>query len=1263
MAGTRNAAGIARRLLIALAILLVAGIAGSFWTGIRAKSSASTAVVAQAQTITDKSLSLIFKPTDLTEPATGARGTALQSAVTTSVLDTTPFTVVTLWSKDGRILFSTDSGRIGNALPGERDRIKAAIDGAAQTEDIDGAFSVMVPFQLPSGVGNTVAIEMTRSDQPITAAAGPWRTNAVFLLVLLGFVGFLLTRVRRLGDSLATHLSFTGARPTGPMSMSAPPPLLPIAQPRSLNAPTPGLREEAEARRRADDRAKDAEERLSILQDQYRKTLEDLQLTRNMIREFPAPGAPDPRVEERALRAEGRVRTLEGQVQALHAEREKLAREVVEATALAKMPDNEQIERIEQTEQDVIGLRAELEGAHTQLSIAQRELEELRLQSGRTEELQEDLDAAHVEALHAREAAETAQSELVGASTELEDARAELRALRNEEQRAAMLEDELRSAKANLESMTQTHRLELLEREADLEEKVRAVREEFQTQVASVETSYREQLGERESVLADRIVAAEQQVRETADELASSKAALEAASDEVATTREELAREAERHTATAAEFEAMKIELVDAAQSNADVNQRLEELESRRALEVADQEQRAAMLDDELRNARADLQSMTEAHQLELLEREADLEEKVRAVREEFQTQVASVETSYREQLGERESVLADRMMAAEQQARETAEALASSKAALEATSEEAVALEDELRNARANFQSMTEAHQLELLERDTELEEKVRAVREEWQAQVASVETSYREQLGERESVLADRMMAAEQQARETAEQLVTSKAALEAASQEAAAAREQLAREAERHTATAAEFEAMKSELADRQGRFDLAGDQVKLAEEHVDVLSAKLDKTREELAIVREQFTAQMARADELSTALSHADREAQEATRRATDLAAQLADAGQSNTEVNRRLQELEARRALEIADGQGRADLDELLQVTQERLAGQTEKLIHAEDRVHELEREIAATAERTEEIEAELRQQHMAEAIRQIRGDGHEQQPHVVPDGGSNGHVDGLLEDRRSGTPFRTELSRDARKSLSQILGLAQILKHQKDAKEQATLIKQLTSYARRLDHTVSDLVDADQLARGTVELNVKRTDLQALIMRVVDESGIATDHEVRIDAEPLLVSIDQRRTEQILSGLLRSSGDRTSRGKGITIKMTHVDGGAMLLVEDPEPSSDASMSPVVRRFAEVQGGWARVESREGGGSSFRVFLPDGGPNATASDVDDESTDTGGIDVEDMADPPVVVDEPWDPSAEQVLIQELHRLSELNADD
>ena len=206
MAGTRNATGFARNLLIALAIVLVGGVAGSFWMGIRAKDAVVTSTVSQVQTIADNSLTLVFKPADLSGPASDERAAALRDQVAASVLDTSPFTAVTLWSQDGHILFSSDVGRIGTSLPGMRDRIKSAIKGDAQTQDIDGSFSVMAPFQLPSGVGNPAAIELTRPDDPIAAAPGPWRTNALFLVFMLVIVGFLLVRMQRLGDAIATHM-------------------------------------------------------------------------------------------------------------------------------------------------------------------------------------------------------------------------------------------------------------------------------------------------------------------------------------------------------------------------------------------------------------------------------------------------------------------------------------------------------------------------------------------------------------------------------------------------------------------------------------------------------------------------------------------------------------------------------------------------------------------------------------------------------------------------------------------------------------------------------------------------------------------------------------------------------------------------------------------------------------------------------------------------------------------------------------------------
>jgi signal transduction histidine kinase len=305
------------------------------------------------------------------------------------------------------------------------------------------------------------------------------------------------------------------------------------------------------------------------------------------------------------------------------------------------------------------------------------------------------------------------------------------------------------------------------------------------------------------------------------------------------------------------------------------------------------------------------------------------------------------------------------------------------------------------------------------------------------------------------------------------------------------------------------------------------------------------------------------------------------------------------------------------------------------------LAGQTEKLIHAEDRVKALEAELAAKLDRMEVVEAELRTHQMAEALKEMK--------HEAVEAGAEPHADvSPIEDRRAATPFTKELSLDAKKTLSRMMGITQILKHKKDAKEQAQLIKQLTAYARRLDHTVSDLGDADRLARGVVELQVKRTDLESLVHRVVDESGVAADHDVRIESETLVIGVDRQRTEQILSGLLRSSGDRTPSGKSMAVRLQPWEAGVLISVEDPEPSSDVSLSPVVKRFAEMQGGWAKVEGRDGGGSAFRVYLPDGAPPAEGAELK------------------IVVDaeqDVWDTSAEKILVQELHRLAELPGED
>jgi hypothetical protein len=79
----------------------------------------------------------------------------------------------------------------------------------------------------------------------------------------------------------------------------------------------------------------------------------------------------------------------------------------------------------------------------------------------------------------------------------------------------------------------------------------------------------------------------------------------------------------------------------------------------------------------------------------------------------------------------------------------------------------------------------------------------------------------------------------------------------------------------------------------------------------------------------------------------------------------------------------------------------------------------------------------------------------------------------------------------------------------------------------------------------------------------------------------------------------------------------------------------------------------MVRRLAEVQGGWAKLEAREGGGAAFRVFLPHGGPNGAPTDELPAPDDAIEAPVDDLEQDP----NHW-VKAEQALVRELRELSQ-----
>lgn len=1079
MPGQRNVYRIARTLLLALAALLAVGAMGSILMGTRAVDQAKQSAVDQARTIVENSLPLALSPADVSSPASVSKADTITAKITPVLLDPTPWDDVAIWSTDGTIVYSTDRSLIGQRPEEARASVRDATErGTISAEQRDGMFSVLVPLRLRSDGGISAAVQLARSDDPIADAGRPWRYNAVLMIIGLIIALVLLYRVMRLSNSATANSSFLPSRDRVAPGSTGP-------APRPIEVPSPGLREEADARRKAEERASAAEQRLNVIQEQYRKTLEELHVIQRLIQERPATSAPDPVAEERLLKAEGQVRLLEGQLKTMGTERDKLARHIAEQAKTKTDPELDPKAR--QVEQEAIGLRAELEGAQTELSLTRRELDALKAQAARVQEMQEDLDAAHVEALHAREGMESAQSELARATTELDDVRSEMRALRTEEQRATVLGEELRAARAELDSLNASHRAELVEREVDLEQRVRRTREEFQSQIEQVETQAKRQLVEREAELSK-------------------------------------------------EFEASQAELKrEAAEREAELQHRLAE--------------REATLQEQI------------SEQAELLER----------------------------RLAQREAELTARVVEVEQVADTT-------KSELDATSAELERTRMSLQAARDEIDAVTHD--------GSSRNEQVAKANEELVRSRTEIETLQRE-------------LAAVQRGREQGESEM----------QTAARERDELQRELA--TANAE----IQTELARGVELFE------------------KAERMEQELRATRDQE----ARAGE------------------------ELERVRAEMTSLTAALEEAEARHAAEIAAAaaaaEGDPDMEEVLRASQERLAGQTAKLVEVEERAHSAERQFADSMVRLDEVEAELRHLQMEKALHDLQSErpAAEPAPAIVVGSGVP------FEDRRASTPFSKELALDAKKSLSHILGLTQIMKFKKDSKDQAQLIKQLTSAARRLDHTVADLADADALAHGVVHLTIKRTDLEALLKRVVDESGIGADHDVRVESEQLVVGVDALRVEQVLGSLLRLCGDRTPTGKAITVRLGHLEGGALISLEDPEPSSDGSLSPVVTRFVEMQGGWTRIESRDGGGSVFRVFLPDGGPagETPVEPPQDDAASEDGDAVQDGAEDgaeeqssmgpgtlQIVVAEPgqeeganaWDGTEEQLFVQELHQL-------
>jgi PAS domain S-box-containing protein len=227
---------------------------------------------------------------------------------------------------------------------------------------------------------------------------------------------------------------------------------------------------------------------------------------------------------------------------------------------------------------------------------------------------------------------------------------------------------------------------------------------------------------------------------------------------------------------------------------------------------------------------------------------------------------------------------------------------------------------------------------------------------------------------------------------------------------------------------------------------------------------------------------------------------------------------------------------------------------------------------------------------------------------------------------------------------FLQAVSHDLRSPLTAMLGSALTLEREDElglqAEDRRDLIHGMVNKTKKLVAIVSDLLDLERLSGGHLEPNRSTQDVGKLVARVVAESDVLEGRPVHVDTEPVRLPVDTLMVERIVENLLANAAKHAPTETTVWVRVRSQPDGAVISVEDNGPgiapdrhdqifaafergAEESTNVPgvglglsLVLRFAALHGGRAWVEDREGGGASFRVFLPAGDAGELSSSRD-----------------------------------------------
>ncbi|NBI41774.1 response regulator [[Haemophilus] felis] len=231
--------------------------------------------------------------------------------------------------------------------------------------------------------------------------------------------------------------------------------------------------------------------------------------------------------------------------------------------------------------------------------------------------------------------------------------------------------------------------------------------------------------------------------------------------------------------------------------------------------------------------------------------------------------------------------------------------------------------------------------------------------------------------------------------------------------------------------------------------------------------------------------------------------------------------------------------------------------------------------------------------------------------------------------------LDNIEQTSRDKTRLMATISHELRTPLNGIIGLSRILLEEELSPKQRNYLKTINVSAVSLGHIFSDIIDLEKIDTRRIELNVKETELNALLNDIGNFANLMAEQKkltFQLTAQqnlPHWIMIDYARLSQILWNLISNAVKFTQKGM-VNLQVYTSDNDKQLIfqvsdtgigiskteqskifnmyyqVESAEykPLGSGIGLAVAKSISQLMGGDLSVESELGKGTTFKLHIP-----------------------------------------------------------